>query len=91
LSLPSASHSAKCYTRQRLLGGEWHTAPCPLPSAGSLALGKVITLPSAKPRHSAKYIFFWFLATKFFVKLYYSTINHMLKFGTLSLLFGIFL
>jgi hypothetical protein len=41
------------------------------------------------PRHSAKV--FLVLATKFLVKLYYSTINHMLNFGTLSLLFVIFL
>jgi hypothetical protein len=102
LAVGKDRHSAntvfvKCFPLGKMLHlakiarGERHPSPCPLPSASSVALGKVITLARVPNLGTWQSIFFWFLATKFFVKLYCSTTNDVLKFGTLSLLFGIFL
>jgi hypothetical protein len=55
--LSSVRLSATIDTRQRLADGWRHPAPFSLPSVRRLALGKVISLPSAEPGHSTKNIF----------------------------------
>jgi hypothetical protein len=84
-------HSAKVGKARhttKIEEGRRHPAISSLPSVCRSALGKVITLPSAKPRHSAIFFVFWH---QIFLKLYYTITNNMLKFGTFSLLFGLFL
>jgi hypothetical protein len=88
--LPSVRYSAKTGTLQR----------ASLPSAGHLAKdgprqradgGTCRQLsPSAPVRHSAKYIFFLFFASKLFLQPLYIKLKYILKFGTFFNLFFIY-